>query len=251
MSFVKEMISRRLDESPVHVTLIDPDRQSPNKASKMAVQAETGGTDILLIGGTTGVDAGKLGSTLCAVREVSNLPVVIFPASSGSISCDADAIFFMSLLNSRDVRFVIREAAKASLELARSGLEIIPVGYLVFEPGMVVGKIGDVDLIARDDIRTAQEYAKAAELFGMDYCYLEGGSGVNEPIPSKIVSAVRDVVDVPIILGGGISHPEKAREAVRAGADVVVTGTMVEKEPNIAEAVKCTIEGMVRGWKER
>ncbi len=251
MSSVNEMISRRLSESPVHVTLLDPDKQPPDRAAEMAVQAEDGGTHILLIGGTTGVDAKKLGATLCAVKEASDLPVVIFPASSGSISCHADAIFFMSLLNSRDVRYVVREAARASLELSRSGMEIIPVGYLVFEPGMLVGRIGEVDLIDRDDIRTAQEYAKAAELFGMRFCYLEGGSGVREPIPSKMISAVREVIEIPMVLGGGISDASRAREAVRAGADVIVTGTLVEKEPDIAKAVKGTIEGMVKGWKER
>jgi phosphoglycerol geranylgeranyltransferase len=217
----------------------------------MASRAEEGGTDILLIGGTTGVDAGKLGATLCAVRDASRLPLVIFPASSGSVSCHADAIFFMSLLNSRDVRYVVREAARASMELARSGIEVLPVGYIVFEPGMLVGRVGDVDLISRDDTRTAQEYAKAAELFGMSYCYLEGGSGVVEPVPAKIVTAVREAVDIPIILGGGISDSERARQAVRAGADIIVTGTMVEREPDTAKAVEGTIEGMVRGWKER
>jgi phosphoglycerol geranylgeranyltransferase len=245
------MISRRLNESPVHVTLIDPDKQPPGRAAEMAVQAEDGGTHILLIGGTTGVDAQKLGATLCAVKEVSDLPMVIFPASSTSISCHADAIFFMSLLNSRDVRYVVREAARASLELSRSGMEIIPVGYLVFEPGMLVGRIGDVDLIARDDIRTAQEYAKATELFGMGFCYLEGGSGVSEPIPSGMISAVREVIDIPIILGGGISDAAKAEEAVRAGADIIVTGTMVERETDIEGAVRDTVSGMVRGWKDR
>ena len=251
MRTLRDKISRGLEDGPIHVTLIDPDKQPPPRAASMAIEAESGGTDILLIGGTTGVDAAKLGATICAVREVSGLPIVIFPASSVSISCHADAIFFMSLLNSRDVRYVIREAARASLDLARSGIEVIPVGYLVFEPGMVVGRIGDVDLIARDDLRTAQEYAKAAELFGMGLCYLEGGSGVKEPIPPAMISAVREVVDIPIILGGGISDPRRARAAVTAGADVIVTGTMVEREPDITVAVRAMIDGMVKGWKER
>lgn len=233
------------------MTLIDPDKQPPEKAASMAVQAESGGTHMLLIGGTTGVDAAKLGATLRAVRDVTRLPMVIFPASSGSLSCCADAIFFMSLLNSRDVRYVIREAARASLELASSGIEIIPVGYLVFEPGMLVGRIGDVDLISRNDIRTAREYAKAAELFGMGLCYLEGGSGVLEPIPPEMISAVREVVDIPIVLGGGITDARRAREGVRAGADIIVTGTMVEREPDITGAVRSIVEGMVEGWKER
>lgn len=251
MTSLKGTISRRLDEGPVHVTLIDPDKQTTERAASMAVQAQEGGTHVLLVGGTTGVGTDKLDDTLRAVKEAADLPLIIFPASSDSISTRADAIFFMSLLNSRSVRYVIREAAKASIELSRSGLEVLPVGYIVFEPGMVVGSIGDVDLISRDDVRTAREYAKASELFGMGYCYLEGGSGVLDPVPSKIISGVKEELSIPLIVGGGITDPKRAEEAVRSGADIIVTGSLVERNADISGAIEGLIGGMERGWRKR
>lgn len=240
-----------LKEGPLHMTLLDPDKQEPSSAKTMAVQAQKGGTNIILVGGTTGVDFEKQERTLCAVREATDLPVVIFPTSADIISCNADAIFYMSLLNSRNPRYVFGEAVRSSLKLSEMELEVIPVGYLVFEPGMLVGEVGEVDLIKRDDRDLGRSYAKAIEYMGMDLCYLEGGSGVEFPIPSPMISAIREVIDIPLIVGGGINSPERAADAVRAGADIIVTGTMIETSGNIENSLKAMISEMKEAWKER
>ncbi|MFW3145782.1 MAG: geranylgeranylglyceryl/heptaprenylglyceryl phosphate synthase [Thermoplasmatota archaeon] len=251
MSGVRDLISKRLERGPVHVTLIDPDKQGPERSASLASHAQEGGTDILLIGGTTGVNDEKLGTTISAVKAETSLPIIIFPTSHQVLSPDADAVFYMSLMNSRNLDYVIREAARGSLRIAEMGLEAIPVGYIVVEPGMTVGEVGDVDLIPRSDTRTAMEYAKAAELFGMDFCYLEGGSGVSEPIPYEMIRSVRSILSIPIILGGGINSPQRAFEAVKAGADVIVTGTFIEREKDLRSAVSSMTEAMGRAWKER
>lgn len=251
MSYVQERIEARLRIGPVHMTLIDPDKQGPEEAARMAGQADLGGTHFLLVGGTTGVDNHKLDTTIEAARKASDTPLIIFPTTHTVLSSQADAVFFMSLLNSNDVGFVVREAVKASLKICEMELEVLPVGYLVFAPGMTVGRVGSVDLIERDDLQTAREYAKSIELFGMKYCYLEGGSGVKDPIPEEMISAVRSIINIPLIIGGGIRDPETASSLVRAGADIIVTGNMVESNGNLSTAVKEMIKAMEQGWKER
>ncbi len=240
-----------LSKGPVHITLIDPDKQNPQKAALMAKGAEEGGSDVILVGGTSGVDISKQEETLDTVRDATDLPVVIFPTSADILSINANAVFYMSLLNSRDIRFVVGEAVRSSLKLFDMGIEVIPVGYLVFEPGMLVGKVGDVDLIGRDDLEMGRSYAKAVEFLGMDLCYLEGGSGVDSPIPSSMVSAISSIIDIPLILGGGINTPERAADAVRSGADIIVTGTMVERSNDVASSISEMIASMKEAWKER
>lgn len=240
-----------LSEGPVHVTLIDPDKQDPEKAAEIVKGAQEGNSDIILVGGTTGVDGRKQGETLDAVREATDLPVVIFPTSADVLSNNADAVFYMSLLNSGNIRYVVGECVRSSLKLSKMDLEVIPVGYLVFEPGMLVGKVGEVELIGRKDLELGRSYAKAVELLGMDLCYLEGGSGVQTPIPEKMISAIRSVIEIPLIVGGGINTPERAASAVKAGADILVTGTMVENSEDVPQSISKMVASMTEAWKER
>jgi phosphoglycerol geranylgeranyltransferase len=248
---VYSLITEGLERGPLHVTLIDPERQEPEKAAVMAADARTGGTDILLVGGTTGVDAVKMDRTIEAIRELCDLPVVIFPASSVSLSPRADAILFMSLMNSRSVKYVNGEAVMGSFMIRQMGLEAIPTGYVVVDPGMTVGEVGEVSLVSRNDCKSASCYALAAQYFGMKLFYMEGGSGVKDPIPNEMISEVRSVIDIPLVVGGGISNPKRAEEAVKAGADIIVTGTLVEKERDIPSSVRELRKAMTRGWRDR
>jgi phosphoglycerol geranylgeranyltransferase len=198
-----------------------------------------------------GVDHPKLDATLDAVRSVTGLPIILFPAEADVISAKADAILFMSLLNSRNVRYVIGEAASASLRIREMGLEPLPVGYIVVSPGGLVGKVGDVDLIPSDEPEKALDYAAAAQMFGMGFVYLEAGSGVQEPIPSEFISTIRDKTEIPLIVGGGIKCPECAKEAVKSGADIIVTGTLIETDADLSSSLKRLIAAMEDGWKLR
>lgn len=251
MSGVHDHIMETLEKGPVHVTLIDPDKQPPSKSASIASEACEGGTDIILVGGTTGVEASVMEEALKAIKGSVGIPVVIFPASSVSVSSYADAILFMSLMNSRSVRYVNREAVMGSHLIREIGLETIPTGYIVVEPGMLVGEVGEVDLIGREDCRSASCYALAAQFFGMKLFYLEGGSGVIEHLPLKMITSVKEAIDIPLVVGGGIKGPSEALDVVRAGVDIVVTGTLVEVEKDIQGAIRSVKKGMLEGWSER
>jgi phosphoglycerol geranylgeranyltransferase len=117
------------------------------------------------------------------------------------------------------------------------------MGYIVFEPGMRVGEVGRADLVSRTDSQKAVEYALAAEFFGMACVYLESGSGAPKPLPSGTIRAVRNMLSIPVIVGGGITTAASARKVVEAGADVIVTGTVAERQ---GETVLAEIIGAVR-----
>jgi putative glycerol-1-phosphate prenyltransferase len=59
-----------------------------------------------------------------------------------------------------------------------------------------------------------------------------------------MISMTHRTIDVPLIVGGGIRTPEHAAANVRAGADIIVVGTALEREPglmlDIADAVHST-----------
>ncbi len=227
---VEEYLREHLTGGPLHFTLIDPDKSPGEKAAALARGAVTLGSHAILLGGSTGISRDVMGEAARTIKTAVSVPVIIFPEGPGSLTSDADAILFMSLLNSRNLDLVIRTHARSATTVHRMKLEAIPMGYLVIAPGMRVGEVGAVDPVARDDLSGATGYALAAELLGMRFVYLEAGSGAPAPVPVEMVRAVHDVVRVPLIVGGGIRSGPEAKAILDAGASILVTGSITEEE---------------------
>jgi phosphoglycerol geranylgeranyltransferase len=220
----------RLRLGPLHFTLIDPEKSDPASAARLAAAAAAGGSDAILLGGSTGISRATMDEMAGAIKSQVQAPVIVFPEGPTSLTPRADAVLFMSLLNSRNLELVVRAHAKTALAVREMGLEPIPLGYIVVAPGMRVGEVGEADVIPRDDVAGAQGYALAAEFLGMRLVYLEAGSGAPNPVPADMVRAVRSVLSVPLIVGGGIRTAEEARRLLEAGAQVLVTGSVAEEE---------------------
>jgi len=246
MSLLEE-IEKTLTKRRMHFTLIDPDKQSPSQAGEIAASVEKAGSDAIMVGGSTGVDFTSVDRTVSAIKSRCNLKVILFPGSAKGITPRADAIFFMSMLNSRKREFIIGQQVMASRIVKMMNLEPIPMAYVVVSPGMRVGEVGDAILLDRDDSEGAISYALAAQFMGMRLFYLEAGSGAPEHVPPKLVRAVKNEAQIPVIAGGGIRTPQDARTLLEAGADIIVTGTLVEKSDDVTLAIS-KITDVVRSF---
>lgn len=225
---VKEFIGATLGQHRMHMTLIDPDKQPPGESAEIASTARRLNTDAIMVGGSTGVTQENLDATVDRIKEVCELPVIYFPSGANAIARRCDAVYFMSMLNSRNVRNITGEHWRGAPVIRQLGLETISMGYVIVAPGMKVGEVGEADVVQRDDIDRAVGYALAAEMFGMDLVYLEAGSGAPEPVPAGMVKAVKEKVRLPVVVGGGITEEAHVAPLVDAGADIFVTGTLVE-----------------------
>ncbi len=237
---VKERIMKILEEDGAcHLTLIDPEEQNPEKAAEMAKKAEKGGTDGIMIGGS-GVDIDASGDTTKAIKEVTDLPLIIFPGNTASITPHADAIFFMSLLNSRSRYWLSMAQAFGSFSVKKAGLEPIPLGYIILESGRKtsVEFYGDANVIPRDKPKITAAFSLAAQYMGMKIVYLEAGSGAAEPVNDETIKVVKKTIDIPLIVGGGIRDGETAAKKIRAGADIIVTGTVVEETSDLERKIR-------------
>ncbi|VVB70832.1 Geranylgeranylglyceryl phosphate synthase [uncultured archaeon] len=243
MNFKIGRVEQRLREAvarngAAHLTLIDPDSQSPIEAASIAGAACTGGTDAIMVGGSVGAAGVLLHETVAEIKKKTDLPVILFPSSVAGLCENADAVFFMSLLNSRSPAYIIENQALGAPLVLRYGLEPIPMAYIILEPGGTVGWVGDARLIPRRKPELALAYALAAKFMGMRLVYLEAGSGADSPLPTALVAMVKRFMgDVLLIVGGGIRSGEAARELVAAGADLIVTGTAVERSQDVTAFV--------------
>ena len=230
MGRVLQYLTERMKRGPLHMTLIDPDKSGGANAAKVARAAVALGSDAIMLGGSTGISSEGMAATARAVKAAVPVPAIIFPESPASVTAAADAIYFMSLLNSRSVDRVIRMQARSAIEIQKIGLEPLALGYIIVAPGMRVGEVGEADPVPRDDVGLAQSYALAAEFLGMHLVYLEAGSGAPSPVPPAMVRAVRKVLRIPLIVGGGIRSAADARRLLDSGAQILVTGTVTEEQ---------------------
>ena len=214
--------------------MIDPDKQDVEDTTAIAVQADEAGIDAFLVGSSL-LMSDQLEVVIQRIRELSDLPVIISPGASSHLSSYADAVLFLSLISGRNPDFLIGEHVKAAPIIRKYGIEAIPTGYMLIEGGSCtsVQFMSATLPIPRDKVDIALAHAMAAEMLGMKMAYLECGSGSLLPVPDEMISAVRAEISIPLIVGGGIVDPSIAAAKVRAGADFIVTGNILEKADNI------------------
>ena len=234
---VENYINETLKDHKLHFTLIDPDEQSPEEAATMAQAAEKANSDGILVGGSI-TDQDDLNLTVKAIKENTDLPVVLFPGNISGVSKFADAILFMSLLNSTNPYWITGAQALSAPSIKKMGIETIPMGYLIIEPGGTVGWVGDAKPIPRKKSDLALAYSMAAEFLGMRVIYLEAGSGADSHIPLDFIMKVKKLTNLILIVGGGIRTAQDAKEVSQAGADIVITGTVVEETEDAYEKIK-------------
>jgi phosphoglycerol geranylgeranyltransferase len=216
---------------PAYFVLIDPDRTGVNDSVELARIAEINGADAILIGSSLMLND-RLDECIVSIKTVVKIPVVIFPGLLNAISPNADALLFLNMISSRNSQFLIGEQVRAAPLIRKCGLETISMAYLLIESGRMtsVQYISNSFPIPRNKPDIVVAHTMAAEMIGMKMIYLEAGSGAEHAVPDEIISQVRQTTSLPIIVGGGIKTPEIAFQKVKAGADIIVTGTVLEDE---------------------
>lgn len=221
-----------LRSKPGIIALFDPDRMSLAQAKKMTTVVGDSGVSAILIGSSLLISP-HFDEFVRCVKKNSSCPVILFPGGSHQVSKDADAIFFLSLLSGRNPEFLIGEQVKAVFLIRSHKLEVIPVGYLLIESGActAVEYISNTKPIPRNKPEICIAHALAGEFLGSKYIYLEAGSGALRPVPVEMIRETKKSISIPLIVGGGIRKTRDARQALDAGADFIVLGSVIERSP--------------------
>lgn len=214
--------------------LIDPDKADAGHLENLLALALQAAVDFFFVGGSL-VMRDTLDTCLHFLKQHSDIPSVIFPGSVLQLSSRADAILLLSLISGRNPELLIGQHVVAAPYLRESGLEIVSTGYILIDGGTptTVSYISNTTPIPGNKSDIAVCTALAGEMLGFKLIYLDAGSGALYPIPENLIAAVSRAVKVPVIVGGGIRNAEKAYANVKAGADVIVVGNVLEKEPQL------------------
>lgn len=208
---------------------LDPPNYTPELSGKIAKVASENGLDAFAVGGSVGAQGELLDQTIKQIKENSDLPVILFPGNVATLSKYADALYFLSMLNSNDPYWITGAQISSSLPIKSMNLEVIPSSYIIIEPGMAVGWMGRAQPIPRDKAYLAAVTALAGQYLGQKLAILESGGGSPTCATPEMVAATRKLIDIPLLVAGGIKTPETAASLIKAGADIVQIGSVFEK----------------------
>lgn len=213
------------------VVLLDPEKQT-FPIETVCKYIREAGIKMIFVGGS-GYKQNIDEYILTLKRLLPSTSIILFPGSVEQFSTKADALLFLSLLSSDDSEFIIGQHRRIAREVKRSGIETIPMGYILVDGGKVSStqEITHTLAIKQDDTDAIVSCAVAGELLGERLIYLEAGSGAKQSVSTEIIKAVREEIDCPLIVGGGITDINQMIQIFNAGADIVVIGNYFEQHP--------------------
>lgn len=226
--------------------LIDPDKVNPASMDELLGLVIEARVDYLLVGGSL-VISNRLDEVVLQIKKNCDIPVILFPGSPSQITPHADALLYLSLISGRNPELLIGQHVISAAAVKQSGLEIISTGYMVIDGGAptTVSYISNAAPIPADKNEIAMCTAMAGEMLGMKLIYMDAGSGAKRPIHESMIEQVSRVIEAPLVIGGGIKDPEKAYLNCKAGADVIVIGNAIEKDPTLIREMSDAIHSVI------
>ncbi|ULQ51132.1 geranylgeranylglyceryl/heptaprenylglyceryl phosphate synthase [Flavihumibacter fluvii] len=238
---------KKLAKQKSFAVLIDPDKVQPDQLEHLMTLSAEAGVDYFLVGGSL-VVSNHLDDCILAIKELSDIPVILFPGSPSQISRHADALLYLSLISGRNPELLIGQHVISAPFIKQSGLEIMSTGYMVIDGGAptTVSYISNASPIPADKQEIALCTALAGEMLGMKLIYMDAGSGARRPVSDDMIAAVARQISIPIIVGGGITDPEKAYRNCQAGADIIVVGNAIEKDAGLIKEMSAAVHAAVK-----
>jgi phosphoglycerol geranylgeranyltransferase len=241
----KELLEKKQTGAKSFAVLIDPDKVDAAAIDMLVRLSVNAKVDYFLVGGSL-VISNQLDEVVQQIKAVCDIPVILFPGSPSQVSKYADALLYLSLISGRNAELLIGQHVISAPFVKQSGLEIISTGYMVVDGGAptTVSYISNATPLPADKNEIAMCTAMAGEMLGMKVIYMDAGSGAKKAITENMIHAVAQQITVPLIVGGGITNPEKAYLNCKAGADVIVIGNAIEKDASLIKEMSDAIHGV-------
>ena len=246
MNVYQSLLEKKKNGQKSFAILIDPDKVGVASLTALIDLAIKAKADYFFVGGSL-VVSDNLDTCVLTIKQQCSTPIILFPGSPSQISKHADALLYLSLISGRNADLLIGQHVISAPFVKKSGLEIISTGYMVIDGGAptTVSYISNATPIPADKADIALCTAMAGEMLGKKIIYMDAGSGAKKAISEEMISSVASNIDVPLIVGGGIRDAEKAYLNCKAGADVIVIGNAIEKDPSLINEMAAAIHSVL------
>lgn len=237
-SIYQQITERKTNNQKSFAVLIDPDKMGEKELEQIVKLSVDAKVDYFFVGGSL-VVINTVDQNIQQIKASCDIPVILFPGSPSQVSKYADALFYLSLISGRNPELLIGQHVLSAPMIKQSGLEIIPTGYMVIDGGAPtsVSYIANTAPIPSDKNDIAFCTALAGEMLGLKLIYMDAGSGAKKPITEKMIQRVSQNIQIPLVVGGGITTPEKAILNIKAGADIIVVGNAIEKDIHLIKSI--------------
>ncbi len=225
--------------------LLDPDKirlKQFHKTLELAIESDV---DYFFIGGSL-IVTDMLDKTLESIKNLCDIPMILFPGNSFQLSYKADALLFLSLISGRNAELLIGNHVVVAPYLRLSPLEIMSTGYMLIDGGVptTVTYMSNTKPIPANKPDIAASTALAGQFLGLKLIFMDAGSGAQNPVSIEMIEAVSNTIEIPLIVGGGINTPEKAYENAKSGANLIVVGDAIEKNPDLLPELSDAIHSL-------
>ncbi len=241
----QSLVQRKQKQQKSFVVLVDPDKVDDHKLDELIQLASESKVDYFFVGGSL-VVSDYLDACVKKIKSNLDIPVILFPGSPSQITKNADALLYLSLISGRNPELLIGQHVVSAPAVKSSGLEIMSTGYMVIDGGAptTVSYISNANPLPSDKSEIAICTAMAGEMLGMKLIYMDAGSGARRAISEMMIQKVSGCISIPLIVGGGITDPEKAYLNCKAGADIIVVGNAIEKDPTLIKEISAAIHSV-------
>jgi putative glycerol-1-phosphate prenyltransferase len=213
--------------------LLDPDKAKGDSLQNILNIANKCQTDYIFAGGS--LTFNSIDKLIVEIKKLCSIPVVLFPGNLLQLTQNADIILLLSLISGRNPELLIGNHVIAAPYLKNIREKLISVGYILISCGnkTSVEYISQTEAIPPDKPEIAVATAMAGEMMGLKMIYLEAGSGATNPVPLSVIRAVRENISIPLAVGGGIKNSAMIEDIFNAGADLIILGNAIEKNPTL------------------
>ncbi len=240
-----KILERKKASKKSFAVLLDPDKCNPDNITQILQLSEEAEVDYFFVGGSLMLST-RMDEVVMQIKSSSDIPVILFPGSPAQITPQANALLYLSLISGRNPDLLIGQHVISAPQVKESGLEIMSTGYMLIDGGAptTASYMSGAAPIPADKYEIAICTAMAGEMLGMKLIYMDAGSGAKRPISEKMIHAVSNEIHIPLIVGGGITNPEKAYQNCKAGADIIVIGNAIEKDTFLIKEMSAAIHSL-------
>lgn len=224
------IIEQIKNETGAIAILIDPEKTNKKKDLITLInKINSSCISYIFIGGSTEKEI-KLDPIIKTIKTVTKIPVVIFPGNHSQVSKFADAILYLSLLTTKNSKYLIEEQLKSTPLISKTKLEVIPTGYILIDEN---GQSSTAKITKNTTKNITKKellnLSLTAKYLGKELVLIDAGSGTKNPIEKTDLQNIKQKINIPIIVGGGIKSTKEIISLKKIGVNIIIVGNHIEE----------------------